>query len=52
MKKKKVEHIDMSSEALAIRLEELRGLCELMSYLAKFRPAVEAAEKARKASGD
>jgi len=49
---KKANSIDMSREAVAKRLEEIRGLCDLMNYLAKFRPAVEAAEKARKPRAD
>ena len=48
---KKAEPVDMSVEAIKRRLEEMRGLCDLMSYLAKLAPAVEAAEKARRESG-
>jgi hypothetical protein len=43
--RKKAEPIDMSPQAITLRLEEMRGLCDLMSYLAQFRPAVEAAER-------
>jgi len=45
---RKHEPVDMSTEAIKRRIEEMRGLCDLMSYLGELRPAVEAAEKARK----
>jgi len=34
----------LSPRAVARRLDEMRALSDLMNYLAKFRPAVEAAE--------
>jgi hypothetical protein len=45
----KDDPVDMSRRAVAQRLEQMRRLCDLMSYLAQFRPFVEAAENARKA---
>jgi len=45
----KHEPVDMSPRAVALRLEEVRGLFRLTEYLAKFRAALEAAEQARKA---
>jgi hypothetical protein len=44
----KDEAVDMSPLAVAKRLEQMRRLCDLMSYLAQFRPLVEAAENERK----
>jgi hypothetical protein len=46
---KKADPVDMSPRAITQRLETMRGLCDLMIYLAKFRPLVEAVEAARKA---
>lgn len=43
----KPEHIDMSPRAVAQRLEAMRALCDLMSYLARFQPLVAAAERAQ-----
>jgi hypothetical protein len=45
----RTEHVDMSPRAITNRLEKVRRLCDLMSYLAQFRPLVEAAENERKA---
>ena len=42
----KAKPVDMSPRAVARRLEKTRALCDLMAYLAQFRPLVEAAEKA------
>jgi hypothetical protein len=39
--------IDMSPRAIARRLDELRALYDLMRYLGRIRPLVEAAEKTR-----
>ena len=44
----KADHIDMTPHAVAVRLEKIRSLCQLMHYLAQFRPLVEAAENSRK----
>jgi hypothetical protein len=43
----KNEPVDMSPRAIARRLDEMRALYDLMRYLAKFQPLVEAAEQAR-----
>lgn len=42
--KRKPEPIDMSPPAIAQRLEAIRRLCDLTSYLAQIRPLIEAAE--------
>ena len=41
----KNDPVDMSPAAIAKRLEEMRALCDLMSYLGRFRPLVEEAER-------
>jgi hypothetical protein len=46
----KADQVDMSPRAIARRLDEMRALYDLMRYLGKFRPLVEAAEQARKAN--
>jgi hypothetical protein len=41
----KDNQVDMSPRAVAQRLDELRALCDLTSYLGRFRPLAEADEK-------
>ena len=45
----KDDPLDLSPRAVARRLDEMRALSDLMTYLAKFRPLVEAAEREAKA---